>query len=55
MTSKKSSVNPFAFTFIYTIKKNCWLPVLLFLYNMFFHLYTPIVEYFSQFADIDYY
>lgn len=55
MTSKKSSVNPFAFTFIYTIKKNCWLPVLLFLYNMFFHLYSPIVEYFSQFADIDYY
>ncbi len=53
MTSKKSSVNTFAFTFWYTIKKNCWLPVLCFLYSMFFHLGKPVVEYFNKFLYND--
>lgn len=57
MTSKKSSADTFRFTYLYTIKKNCWLPVLLFLYNLFYHLYTPIVEYFNKFVlkDFDLY
>lgn len=35
MTLKKSSVNPFRFTFLYTLKKSFWIPLALLLYNSY--------------------
>ncbi len=35
MTLKKSSVNPFRFTFLHTLKKSFWIPLALLLYNSY--------------------
>ncbi len=48
MTSKKSSVNAFGFTYLNTIKKNCLIPILVFFFNLVYQLYTPIVYYYNE-------
>ncbi|MBR2868772.1 MAG: hypothetical protein IKB88_06895 [Clostridia bacterium] len=48
MTSKKSSVNCFRFTFFNTIKKTCIIPVLVFVYNLIYQLFDPISRYFNE-------
>ena len=43
MTSKKSSVNTFMFTFLQTIKKTCWLPIVFFVIALITHI-TPVLK-----------
>ncbi len=43
MTSKKSSVNAFRFTFLRTIRKTCWLPIFLFVISLVVHI-SPVLE-----------
>ncbi len=38
MTLKKSSADTFFFTFLYTIKKSIWLPLILFVYGIVHHI-----------------
>ncbi|MBO5859326.1 MAG: hypothetical protein J6R20_06070 [Clostridia bacterium] len=47
MTLKKSSVDTFRFTYLNTMKKNCLIPILVFIFNMIFQLYTPIIRYYN--------
>lgn len=43
MISKKSSVNAFRFTFLRTIRKTCWLPIVLFVSSLVVHI-SPVLE-----------
>lgn len=43
MTSKKSSANAFGFTFFRTIRKTCWLPIVLFVISLVVHI-SPILD-----------
>ncbi len=48
MTLKKSSADTFRFTFINTMKKNCLIPILVFVFNLVYQLFGPVSRFLNE-------